>query len=93
MRLSSVRPFPVGAEEDACPLPLRLRSQSTAGLRQASADVSRFPEACECRKLQESPFEQDPFAFHLKHSSVFRLVNEFCPFPSVTAARRSVISL
>ena len=26
-----------------------------------------------CRKLQDSPFEQDPFAFHCKHSPVFRL--------------------
>ena len=48
-----------------------LRSLFTAGLRldtpeflTSSADVSRFPEACECRKLQELPLEQDPFAFH-----------------------------
>ena len=70
-RLSSVCPFPVGTEEDACSLPFRFRSLSTAGLRPdtpvfyaPAADVSRIPEACECRKLQESPFEQDPFAFH-----------------------------
>ena len=66
-RLSSVCPVPVGTEEDACSLPFRLRSLSTAGLRldtpvffAPSADVSRFPEACECRKIQESHFEQDP---------------------------------
>ena len=60
-RLSSVCPFPVGIEEDACSLPFRLRSLSKAGLRldtpvffAPSAGVSRFPEACECRKLQES---------------------------------------
>ena len=58
----------------------------------STADVSRFPEACERWKLQESPFEQDPFDFHWKHSPVLRLVKEFCPFPLVTAAR-SVISL
>ena len=68
---TSVCPFPVGTEEDACSLPFRLRSLSTAGLRPdtrvffaPTADVSRFLEACECRKLQESPFQQDPFAFH-----------------------------
>ena len=62
-RLSSVRPFPVGTEEDACPLPFRLCSLSTAVLRldthvffAASADISRFPEASECRKRQESTF-------------------------------------
>ena len=98
-RLSSVCPFPVGTEEDACSLPFLLRSLFTAGLRldfpvffTPSADVSRFPEARECRKLQESPFEQDPVAFHWKHSPVIRLVKELCPFPLVTAAR-SVISL
>ena len=76
-----------------------LCSLFTAGLRPdpfafstSSAVVSRFPEARVRRKLQDSPFEQDPFAFHWKHSPVFRLVMEFCPFPSVTAAR-SVISL
>ena len=70
-RLSSVCPFPVGTEEDACSLPFRLRSLSTAGLRPdtrvffaPTADVSRFLEACDCRKLQESLFQQDPFAFH-----------------------------
>ena len=96
-RLSSVRPFPVGTEEGACSLPFRLRSLLTAGLRldipvffTSSADVSRFPEARECTKLQESPFEQDPFAFHWKHSPVFRLVKELCPFPLVTATRSAV---
>ena len=70
-RVSSVCPFPVGTEEDASTLPCRLRALLTARLRldtpvffASSAGVSRFPEACECRKLQESPFEQDPFAFH-----------------------------
>ena len=80
-RLSSVCLYPVGTEEDACSLPFRLRSLSTAGFEcwilqvffAPSADVSRFTEACECRKLQESPFEQDPV--------VFRLVKEFGPFP------------
>ena len=98
-RLSSVCPFPVGTQEDACSSPFRLRSLSTAGLRPdtlafstSSAVVSRFPEARECRKLQDSPFEQDPFAFHWKHSPVFRLAKEFCSFPLVTATR-SVISL
>ena len=97
--LSSVCPFPVGAEEDICALPFLLRSLFTAGLRldtpvffTSSADVSRFPEARECWKLQESPFEHDPFAFHWKHSPVFRLVKEFCPYPSFTAIR-AVISL
>ena len=61
-RLPSVCPFPVGTEEDACSLPFRLRSLSTAGLRldtpvffAPSADVSRFPETCElsCRPLSE----------------------------------------
>ena len=86
-RLSSVCPFPVGTEKDACSSPFRLRSLSTAGSRldtpvffTPSADVSRFPEGCECRKLQESPFEQDSFAFIWKHSPVFRFVKEFCPF-------------
>ena len=58
-----VSPFPVGTEKDACPLPLRLRSQSTAGLRldtpvffAPSANISQIPEACECRKLQRVPF-------------------------------------
>ena len=62
-RLSSVCPFPVGTEEDACSLPFLLRSLFTAVLRldtpvflTSSADVSRFPEACKCRKLLESPF-------------------------------------
>ena len=71
--------FSVGTEEDACPLPFRLRSLFTAAFSlnthvffAPSADFSRFPEACEVRKLQESPFEQDPFAFHCLHSPVFR---------------------
>ena len=66
-----VSPFPVGTQEDACSLPFRLHSLSTAGLRPdtrvffaPTADVSRFLEACECTKLQESPFQQDPFAIH-----------------------------
>ena len=49
-RLSSVCPFPVGTEEDACSLPFLHRSFSTAGLRldtlvffTSSADVSPFP--------------------------------------------------
>ena len=48
-----------------------LRSLFKAGLRPdplafptSSAVVSLFPEARVCRKLQDSPFEQDPFAFH-----------------------------
>ena len=68
--MSSVCPFPVGTEEDACSLPFRLRSLPTAGLRLDTPvffapfdDVSRFPEARERRKLQEFPFEQDRFAF------------------------------
>ena len=71
-RLSSVCPFPVGTEEDAYSLPFPLGSLLfTTGLRPdtlafptSSADVSRFRKACECRKLQESPLKQDPFAFH-----------------------------
>ena len=68
---TSVCLFPVGTEEDACPLPFLLCSLFTTGLKldtpvffTSSADVSRFPEARERGKLQQSPFEQDPFAFH-----------------------------
>ena len=92
--------FPVGTEEDACPSPFLLCSllftadwgPYTLAFTTSSAVVSRFPESRVGRKLQDSLFEQDPFAFHRKHSPVFRLVKEFCPFPVITAIR-SVISL
>ena len=97
---TSVYPFPVGTQEDACSLPFLLRSLVTAGLRldtpvffTSSAHVSQFPEARDCRKLQESPFEQDPCAFRWKHSPVFRLVQEFCPFPLVAATRSVIFAL
>ena len=53
----------------------------------------RFPEARGWRKLRVSPSEQNLFAFHWKHSPVFRLVKEFCPFPLVTAARSVIFAL
>ena len=68
---TSVCPFPVGTEENACSLPFSLCSLFTAGLRPdpfalstSSAVVYRFPEARVCRKLQDYPLEQDPVAFH-----------------------------
>ena len=50
---------------------LSFLTRSTTGLRPdplvfttSSSVISRFPEASVCRKLQDSPLEQDPFAFH-----------------------------
>ena len=51
-----------------------------------------FPRHANVENYMSPPFEQDPFAFRWKHSPVFRLVKEYCPFPLVTATR-SVISL
>ena len=48
-----------------------LLTRSSAGLRPdplafstSSCMISRFPEACLCRKLQEFPIDQDPIVFH-----------------------------
>ena len=76
--VTSVCAFTFGTEEDACSLPFLTRS--FAGLRPDplafstfSCTISRFREAGLCRKLQDSPLEQDLNPEFLTPSSLLNM--------------------
>ena len=82
---TSVRSFTFGPEEGTLVLgEIFLASFTSFHI------VSRRPVACVYRKLQLSPFEQNPLVFRWKHSS-FPLGVGFCPLPCVTSPLRKLL--